>query len=113
MLALRLYRPDLLVIIYNPALRMHTTPALQEWMDATWQAKLTLAREQGFPLFDGQLFRLVSAEAGGDGKVHLVLGRTGYKENITSRQPPFAQGRDTQEGGNPLALCPAMEPNAG
>ena len=112
-LARGLYRPDQLVITYDPALRMPTTPALQEWMDATWQAKLTLAREQGFPLFDGQLVRLVSAEAGGDGKLHIVLGNTGYKEYITSREPAFAQGRDRQELGNALALCSVVETNDG
>ncbi|MFL5663725.1 MAG: hypothetical protein ACJ8BW_20645, partial [Ktedonobacteraceae bacterium] len=90
-LARGLYRPDQLVITYDPALRMPTTPALQEWMDATWQAKLALAREQGFPLFDGQLFRLVSVEAGSDGKLHIVLNNTGYKEYITSREPAFAR----------------------
>ncbi len=112
-LARGLYRPDQLTITYDPALRMPITPALQEWMDATWQAKLILAREQGFPLYDGQLFRLVSVTAASNGSLQLVLGDTSYKEYMTTREPVFAQNHSRQELGNGIAVCSVVETNDG
>jgi hypothetical protein len=46
------YRPDQLYIIYDPSLRMPTTPAIQHWMDTLWQQKLAIAQEKNIPLYD-------------------------------------------------------------
>jgi 8-oxo-dGTP pyrophosphatase MutT (NUDIX family) len=68
-LARGLYRPDQLVITYDPSLRMPTTPAIQQWMDTLWQQKLASAQQEGYPLYDSQLFRFVHAEAWREGQV--------------------------------------------
>ena len=88
-----LYRPDQLDITYNPSLRMPTSPAIQAWMDTLWQQKLATAQKKTVPLFDSQLFRLVSIGTRADGTLHLVLGHTSYKEYVTTREPEFARGK--------------------
>ena len=108
-LARGLYRPNQLDITYDPSLRMPITPAVQAWMDALWQQKLALAQEQGFRLFDSQLFRLVSAAAQTDGTLHLIFGDTGYKEYVTTREQEFARGRGRQELSSALAVCSVIE----
>ncbi len=112
-LARGLYQPDQLDITYDPSLRMHTSPAIQEWMDTLWQQKLATAQKKAVPLFDSQLFRLVSVGTGVDGTLHLVLGNTSYKEYVTTREPEFARGRDRQELGNALSVCSVIETNDG
>ncbi len=112
-LARGLYRPDQLDITYNPSLRMHISPAIQEWMDTLWQQKLDTAQKKAVPLFDSQLFRLVSTEAREDSTLYLVLGNTSYKEYVTTREPEFARGRARQELGNALSVCSVIETNDG
>ncbi len=104
-----LYRPDQLIVTYDPAQRMPKTADTQTWMDDLWQQKLTLAREQGRRLFDAPLFRFVAATAQSDGRLHLCIGNTSYKEYVTSRTPDFAQKHPRQELGNPLAVCSVVE----
>ena len=108
-----LYRPDQLDITYDPLLVMPTTPAIQQWMDTLWQQKLAIAQEKKIPLFDSQLFRLVSAESHPGGALQLVLGNTGYKEYVTTREPEFARGRSRQQLGNALSVCSVVETNDG
>ena len=112
-LARGLYRPDQLDITYDPSLRMHTSPAIQAWMDTLWHQKLDTAQRKAVPLFDSQLFRLVSIGTRADGTLHLVLGNTSYKEYVTTREPEFARGRARQELGNALSVCSVIETNDG
>jgi len=99
---------------------MPTTPAIQQWMDALWQQKLASAQQEGYPLYESQLFRFVHAESWHEGQVeegnnrlHLVLGDTSYKEYTTTRVPEFAQGRSRQELSNALAVCSVIETSDG
>lgn len=108
-----LYRPDQVDVTYDSALRMSSNPAIQEWMDTLWQQKLEDARERGIPLFDAPLFRLVSAEGRPNGRLHLVLGDTGYKEYVTTRVPEFAQQHLREELGNALSVCSVVETKDG
>ncbi len=112
-LARGLFRPDQLVIDYNPALRMPTNQAIQQWMDTFWAQKLAMAREQDIPLFDAPLYRFVDVEARADGTIHLKLGDTGYKEYVTTRVSEFSRGRQRQELGNALAVCSVVETSDG
>jgi 8-oxo-dGTP pyrophosphatase MutT (NUDIX family) len=112
-LARGLYPPDQLDITYDLSLRMPTNPAIQAWMDTLWEQKLALAREQGIPLFDAPLFRLVEAGSTPGGTLRLVLGDTGYKEYVTTRVPEFARGRKRAELGNALSVCSVVETSDG
>ena len=112
-LARGLYRHDQLNITYDPSLRMPTSPAIQAWMDTLWLQKLDTAQKKAIPLFDSQLFRLVSTEAREDRTLYLVLGNTSYKEYVTTREPEFARGRARQELGNALSVCSVVETNDG
>ena len=112
-LARGLYLPDQLDITYDPSLRMPTSPAIQAWMDTLWQQNLHTAQQKAVPLFDSQLFRLVSIGTRADGTLHLVLGNTSYKEYVTTREPEFARGRARQELGNALSVCSVIETNDG
>ena len=112
-LAHGVYRPEQLEIIYNPSLRMPTSPPIQVWMDTLWEQKLATAYEQHIPLFDAPLFRFVAVEAQHDGTLHLLLGDTGYKEYVTTRVPEFAQGRKREELGNALSVCSVVETSDG
>lgn len=107
------YRFDQVDIRYDPMLRMPSSSAIQEWMDARWQQKLAVAHERGIPLFDAPLFRLIRAEAQADGRLQLVLGDTSYKEYVTTRVPEFFEGRSRQELGNALAVCSVVETSDG
>jgi len=100
-----LYRPDQLVIDYDPALQMPATPEIQAWMDNVWAQKLA----QGLPLFETPLFRFVAASSQADGTLHVTMGDTSYKQYVTTRAPEFAQGRERSELGNPLAVCSVVE----
>jgi 8-oxo-dGTP pyrophosphatase MutT (NUDIX family) len=104
-----LFRPDQLIITYNPALKMPTNPAIQRWMDTLWAQKLVAAREGGIPLFDAPLYRFVNVETRADGRLHLTLGDTGYKEYVATRALEFSRDRLRQELGNALAVCSVVE----
>ena len=112
-LARGLFRPDQLIITYHPALRMPTSPAIQQWMDSFWERKLAEAQERGVLLFDAPLYRFVDAEARADGNLYLTLGDTGYKEYVTTRVPEFSAGRHRQKPGNALAVCSVVETSDG
>jgi 8-oxo-dGTP pyrophosphatase MutT (NUDIX family) len=112
-LARGLYRPEQLVITYNPALRMPIDPMVQDWMDTLWQRKLATAREKGTPLFDTPLFRLVGVESNPYGTLHLVLGDTSYREYVTTREPQFFRGRNREQLSNALAVCSVIETSDG
>src|SRR6266566_3016419 len=112
-LARGLYHPDQLDITYDPSLSMHISPAIQEWMDTLWQQKLATAQHKAVPLFDSQLFRLVSIGTRVDGTLRLVLGNTSYKEYVTTREPEFARGRARQGLGNAFSVCSVVETNDG
>ena len=112
-LARGLYRPDQLIITYNPSLHMPTTAVISDWMDTLWQQKLATAREKNIPLINTPLFRLVNVASESDGTLHLVLGNTSYKEYVTTRVPEFFQGRDRQELSNALAVCSVVETSDG
>jgi NUDIX domain len=112
-LARGLYRPDQLAITYDPALTMPISPDITAWMDALWQRKLERARAQNVPLFDAPLFRLVDAATRPRGTLGLVLGNTGYKEYVTTREAEFYRGHTRQELSNALAVCSVVETNDG
>ena len=112
-LASGLFRPDQLVIAYNPSLYMPTSPAIQQWMDTLWAQKLAEAQERGIPLFDAPLYRFVDVDTSADGALHVTLGDTGYKEYVTTRVPEFSKGRLRQELGNALAVCSVVETSDG
>lgn len=112
-LARGLFRPDQLIITYNPALSMPTSLAIQQWMDSLWVQKLAEAKERDIPLFDAPLYRFVDAETGANGTLHVTLGDTGYKEYVTTRVPEFSRGRQRQELGNALAVCSVVETSDG
>ncbi|HEY3993016.1 MAG TPA: NUDIX hydrolase [Ktedonobacteraceae bacterium] len=104
-----LFRQDQLDIRYDPALTMPTTPTLDTWMETLWQEKLLQARQRNVPLYDAPLFRYVEAATTADTKLKLVLGDTGYKEYVTTRQPEFASQHTRQELGNALSVCSVVE----
>jgi len=112
-LARGLYLPEQLVVHYDSALRMPITPEILAWMDAQWEHKLKLAREQKSLLYESQLFRFVSLQSCADGTLQLVLGDTTYKEYVTSRTPEFAQGRTRHALGNAMAVCSVVETSDG
>ena len=128
-LAHGLYRPEQVVITYDPALRMPVDEAVQGWMDDLWQQKLAMAHENGVRLFDAPLFRLVGVETGVEGRgqggrggaagrgqaspVHLVLGDTSYKEYVTTREPEFFRKRRREELSNALGVCSVVETSDG
>lgn len=104
-----LFRPDQLTIHYDPALSMPVTPAISVWMETLWQEKLAEAQQRNVPLYDAPLFRYVEAETTPENTFRLVLGDTGYKEYVTTRQPEFASQRSRQELGNALSVCSVVE----
>ncbi len=107
------YRPDQLIITYDPSLHMPTNPTIQSWIDTFWQQNLATAREKGIPLFNTNLFRLVNAASQPDGTLHLLLGNTSYKEYTTTHVPDFFQNRTRQELSNALAVCSVIETSDG
>jgi ADP-ribose pyrophosphatase YjhB (NUDIX family) len=103
------YRPDQVIMKYNPALHMPITPEVQAWMDTTWEQQLAQARQKGTRLFDAPLFRYVQAASCPDGRLQVTVGDTGYKEYATTRTPEFAQRHIRQDLGNALAVCSVLE----
>ncbi|HWS84957.1 MAG TPA: hypothetical protein VN207_11950 [Ktedonobacteraceae bacterium] len=83
-----LFRPDQLVMAYDPSLRITISPETQAWMDTFWQQKLAQAKAQGTRLFDAPLFRFVKASVQ-DGTLHIAIGDTSYKEYVTTRISEF------------------------
>ena len=106
------FRPEQLVIIYDPTLRMPTSEAIQAWMDKLWQEKLLAAQQKNIPLFDAPLFRLIDAIVQQD-QLLLTLGDTGYKEYVTTREAAFAQAHTRRELGNALSVCSVVETSDG
>jgi 8-oxo-dGTP pyrophosphatase MutT (NUDIX family) len=103
-----LFRPDQLVMSYDPSLRMTISPETQVWMDTFWQRKLAQAKAQGTRLYDAPLFRFAEASVE-DSILHIVVGDTSYKEYVTTRVPEFAAGRAYHELGNALSVCSVVE----
>lgn len=104
-----LFAPAQLDIDYDPARTMPMTPAIRAWMEALWQEKLHQARLRNVPLYDAPLFRYLEAEITEEQTLRLVLGDTGYKEYVTTRQPEFAGQHTRQELGNALSVCSVVE----
>ena len=103
------FQADQLDIHYDSSLRMPTTPAIGAWMEDLWQEKLKLAKERNVPLYDAPLFRYIEALVDAHNRLGLVLGDTGYKEYVTTRQPEFAARHPRQELGNALSVCSVVE----
>jgi len=103
-----LFRPDQLVMSYDPSLRMTISLEMQAWMDTYWQQKLAQAKAQGTRLFDAPLFRFVKASVQ-DGTLHIAVGDTSYKEYVTTRVSEFAASRARHELGNALSVCSVVE----
>jgi 8-oxo-dGTP pyrophosphatase MutT (NUDIX family) len=112
-LARGLFRADQFDIHYDPALTMPYTPAIHEWMEALWQEKLLQARKRNVPLYDAPLFRYVEATVTEPQTLKLVLGDTGYKEYVTTREPEFASQHTRQELGNAFSVCSVVETSDG
>ncbi len=108
-----LYRPDQLIIHYDPTSHISILPQTETWMDTFWQEQLQQARLQNKRLFDAPLFRYIDAQSSTDQSLHLTLGDTSYKEYVTTRTPLFAQGRPRHELANPLAVCSVIETSDG
>lgn len=119
-LARGLYRPDQLVITYDPSLRMPTTPAIQQWMDTLWQQKLASAQQEGYPLYDSQLFRFVHAETWHEGqgegdRVEASPTRTFYdgehptlySSGLVPRSPSPGIGDAPLQSGDPSLPSPS------
>ncbi len=112
-LAQGLYRPEQLIITYDPILSMPKTPQITAWMDELWEQKLALARANKALLFESPLFRLIEASAQPDGRLHLLLGDTTYKEYVTTREPAFTDGHSRSDLGNALSVCSVVETSDG
>lgn len=109
-LARGVYRPEQLLVDYDPGRSMPLTPTIQTWMDRVWEEKLLQARQRNTPLFDAPLFRLFDAYSD-DARVQLclLLGDTSYKEYVTTRLPEFASTHTRAELGNALGVCSVVE----
>ncbi len=103
------YTPEQLVIDYNPAHRVVFTDEMRTEMERVWNAKLVQAKTQGFPLYDGNLFRLLYVEERDDKTLRVKLGDTSYKEYVATRTPGFAAGLTRDELSNPLSVCAVIE----
>lgn len=108
-LARGLFLPAQLDILYDPSLAMPMTPTLRAWMETRWQEKLVQARQRNVPLYDAPLFRFIDAELTAKNTLKLVLGDTGYKEYVTTRDPEFARQHARAERGNALGVCSVVE----
>lgn len=112
-LAQGLYRPEQLIITYDPTLTMPKTPEIAAWMDELWEQKLALARANKTLLFESPLFRLIEVSTQPDGTLHLLLGDTTYKEYVTTRESAFASKHPRSELGNALSVCSVVETSDG
>jgi 8-oxo-dGTP pyrophosphatase MutT (NUDIX family) len=112
-LARGLFGPDQLSIHYDPSLTMPSTPAQRAGMEVLWQEKLLSARMRNVPLYDAPLFRFISATIVNDKRLELVLGDTGYKEYVITRESAFASQHTRQELGNALSVCSVVETSDG
>ncbi len=103
------YTPTQLVVDYNSTHHVSLTTEMRAKMEQLWHDKLALAQEQNFPLFDGQLFRLMYAEERDDATLRIKLGNTNYKEYVATRSPEFSQQLTRDELSNPLSVCSVIE----
>ena len=101
------FRPRQLVISYTPGAHRVARPGDQTYIDRVWQDTLEQARRMGIPLYDGELFRLMSFEPR-SGQLGLYLGDTTYKEYVATRAPEFYRERSEEELAQPLAVCAAV-----
>jgi hypothetical protein len=108
MLAQGLYRPDQLIVTYDPALRMPKTAEIENWMESLWQEKLARAKANGTRLFDAPLFRFVSAQVTDD-QLTITIGDTSYREYVATRTSEFGLMYPRQELGNALSVCSVIE----
>ncbi|GAC1361467.1 MAG: hypothetical protein NVS2B12_16140 [Ktedonobacteraceae bacterium] len=107
-----LYRPDQVVIHYDPALCIAPTRQKRAWMDTYWQEQLLHARLNERRLFDAPLFRYIRSRPT-EQTLDLTLGDTSYKEYVTTRTPLFAHEHARHELSNPLAVCSVIETSDG
>ncbi len=107
-LAQGLFRPEQVLLSYDPARQMPRTAQIEQWMEDLWQEKLAQARSKGTRLFDAPLFRLVDVRVQSD-KLHILVGDTSYKEYVTTRVPEFAAHHPRHELGNALSVCSVIE----
>ena len=137
-LAHGLFRPDQLVVHYDPTLCIHPDQQERAWMDNLWQEKLRQAQQQQRRLFDAPLFRLVDAivrpalsanlrthwvvaphdplqpispipASPPNTALHITLGDTSYKEYVTTRTLEFSRNHARSELGNALGVCSVVE----
>jgi 8-oxo-dGTP pyrophosphatase MutT (NUDIX family) len=107
------YRSEQLLIDYRPELRIPLTPAMQDWMDRSWQQKLLAAQQKRTLLYDAPLSRLVSVRAHLEGTLQLLLGNTSYKEYVITRMPEFTAHHTREELSNALSVCSVVETSDG
>ena len=103
------YTPEQLVIDYNPTHHVSLTTEMRVKMEQLWHDKLAQAKEKHFPLFDGQLFRLMYAEERENSTLRIKLGDTSYKEYVATRTQELSQQLTRDELSNPLSVCSVIE----
>lgn len=103
------FTPAQLVVDYNPTHHVSLTTEMRATMEQLWHDKLAQAKEKNFPLFDGQLFRLMYAEERDDSTLRVKLGDTSYKEYVATRSPEFSRQLTRDELSNPLSVCSVIE----
>ncbi len=103
------FTPAQLVVDYNPTHHVSLTTGMRATMEQLWHDKLAQAKEKNFPLFDGQLFRLMYAEERDDSTLRVKLGDTSYKEYVATRSPEFSRQLTRDELSNPLSVCSVIE----
>jgi hypothetical protein len=123
-LARGLWRREQVKLDYQPEQRLPLTEEGATWIETRWQEKLKQARERGTPLYDAPLFRFVEISASSANELCLLVGETGYKEYVTTRD---VGARGWVKGGwvlggahvwdgkpsNPLAVCSVVESSDG
>jgi ADP-ribose pyrophosphatase YjhB (NUDIX family) len=107
------FDPGQVAVRYDEALQMPRTDETTSWIERCWQSKLLQAQDRGVPLYDAPLYRLASAEVQLDGRLHLTLGPTAYKEYVATRDRSFASQHHRQDLSNPLAVCSVLETQDG
>ncbi len=103
------YTQEELIVDYNPTHHASFTPEMRSTMEQIWQDRLTSAKGQNVPLYDGQLFRLMYAEERENSTLRIKLGNTSYKEYVGTRSPELSQQLTRDELSNPLAVCTVIE----
>lgn len=103
------YTPEQIIIDYLPELHLLLSDNLRNEMERIWQEKLVQAQQQGFPLFDGKLFRMEEMEQHADQTLRIMLGNTSYKEYVATRTPASVQELTRNGVSNALAVCSVIE----